>query len=102
MTPKAKITPFQFFTILFLSRIFALVTYIVSLRTQLETTDRVIMTVFSEAKKWALVSDEKKDSCSEVLSVTQRRWRKSTVFSEMNAMFLLSAKVSFLVWILGV
>lgn len=47
MTPKAKITPFQFFTILFLSRIFALVTYIVSLRTQLETTDRVIMTVFT-------------------------------------------------------
>ncbi len=47
MTPKAKITPFQFFTILFLSRIFALITYVVSLRTQLSSTDRVLMTVFT-------------------------------------------------------
>lgn len=43
LTPK--ITSFQFFTILFLSRVFAMVTYITSLRTQLTTTDEVIMTV---------------------------------------------------------
>lgn len=47
MTPKAKITPFQFYTILFLSRVFALVTYVVSLRSQLSTTDKVIMTLFT-------------------------------------------------------
>lgn len=43
LTPK--ITSFQFFTILFLSRVFAMVTYITSLRTQLSTTDEVIATV---------------------------------------------------------
>ncbi len=47
MTPKAEITPVQFYTILFLSRIFALVTYVMSLRTQLSSTDRVIMTLFT-------------------------------------------------------
>ena len=43
LTPK--ITSFQFFTILFLSRVFAMVTYITSLRTQLTTTDEVIGTL---------------------------------------------------------
>lgn len=43
LTPK--ITSFQFFTILFLSRVFAMVTYITSLRTQLTTTDEIIATL---------------------------------------------------------
>ena len=43
LTPK--ITPFQFYTILFLSRVFAMVTYITSLRTQLTTTDEAIATL---------------------------------------------------------
>lgn len=43
MTPK--ITSFQFYTILFLSRVFAMVTYVASLRTQLSATDEVIMTL---------------------------------------------------------
>lgn len=47
MTPKAEITPLQFYTILFLSRIFALVTYVMSLRVQLSSTDRVVMTLFT-------------------------------------------------------
>ena len=47
LTPK--ITSFQFFTILFLSRVFAMVTYITSLRTQLSTTDEVIGTILMGA-----------------------------------------------------
>lgn len=43
LTPK--ITPFQFYTILFLSRVFAVVTYIASFRTPLTTTDEVIMSL---------------------------------------------------------
>lgn len=43
LTPK--ITPFQFYTMLFLSRVFAMVTYIASFRAQLSTTDEVIMSL---------------------------------------------------------
>ena len=47
LTPK--ITSFQFYTILFLSRVFAMVTYITSLRTQLTTTDEAIATLLMGA-----------------------------------------------------
>lgn len=43
LTPK--ITSFQFYTILFLSRVFAMVTYIAGFREQLSATDEVIMTL---------------------------------------------------------
>ncbi|MBR3867890.1 MAG: GerAB/ArcD/ProY family transporter [Clostridia bacterium] len=43
LTPK--ITPFQFYTILFLSRVFAMVTYVASFMTQRSSTDEVIMSL---------------------------------------------------------
>lgn len=42
MKIKAEISSFQFYTVLFLSRVFALVTYIMSIRTQLSSSDRII------------------------------------------------------------
>ena len=43
LTPK--ITHFQFYTILFLSRVFAMVTYVASFRVQLSSTDEMIMSL---------------------------------------------------------
>lgn len=45
LTPK--ITPFQFYTVLFLSRIFAMVTYAAGVRESLTTTDEVIAAVLT-------------------------------------------------------
>ena len=45
MEKTPEITPFQFYTILFLSRVFAMVTYVAGFRSQLTTTDEVIMTL---------------------------------------------------------
>ncbi len=42
-----KITPFQFYSLLFLCRIFSMVTYIANIRTSLTLTDEVIMAVFT-------------------------------------------------------
>lgn len=47
MELNKKITPFQFFTLLFLSRVFAMVTYIAGINKELSTTDEVIASVFT-------------------------------------------------------
>ena len=47
MELNKKITPFQFFTLLFLSRVFAMVTYIAGINKNLSTTDEVIASVFT-------------------------------------------------------
>ncbi len=47
MELTSKITPFQFYSILFLSRVFSMVTYVANVRTTLQTTDEVIAAVFT-------------------------------------------------------
>lgn len=42
MKLTAEITPFQFYTVLFLSRVFAMVTYVAGVRESLSSTDEVI------------------------------------------------------------
>lgn len=83
LTPK--ITPFQFFTILFLSRVFAMVTYITSLRTQLTTTDEVTATLVMGA--FLLITAIptaiflKKDNTSSIIT-------RASVISELFAKIL--------------
>lgn len=47
MKIKAEISSLQFYTVLFLGRVFALVTYIMSMRTELASTDRVISSLLA-------------------------------------------------------
>ena len=47
MKIKAEISSLQFYTVLFLSRVFAAVTYIMSIRTELASTDRVISSLLA-------------------------------------------------------
>ncbi len=47
MKLTAKITPFQFYTLLFLSRVFGMVTYIAGINEELSTTDEIIASVFT-------------------------------------------------------
>jgi hypothetical protein len=47
MKLTAKITSFQFYTLMFLSRVFAMVTYIAGINEELSTTDEIIASVFT-------------------------------------------------------
>lgn len=72
MQTRAKITPFQFYTILFLSRIFSLVTYISGIRGNLSTSGEVIsvliMAVLLVISALPTVILIKKDSNSSILT----------------------------------
>ena len=94
LTPK--ITPFQFYTILFLSRVFAMVTYVASFRTQLSTTDEVIMSLIMggflliTAIPTALFI--KKDNKSSIIT---RASCVSTVFSKVLCVIFLVQSLYF-------
>lgn len=72
MQATAKITPFQFYTILFLSRIFSLVTYVSSVRGEISTSGEVIavviMTVVLLVTSIPIFIFIKKDSYSSILT----------------------------------
>lgn len=72
MQATAKITSFQFYTILFLSRIFSLVTYVSSVRGTISTSGEVIavvlMTVVLLLTAVPMFIFIKQDSCSSILT----------------------------------
>ncbi len=72
MQETAKITPFQFYSILFLSRIFSLVSYVSGIQQNLSTTDEVIsvavMSVFLFVLSIPTVLLIKKDSSSSIIT----------------------------------
>lgn len=94
LTPK--ITPFQFYTILFLSRVFAMVTYVASFRTQLSTTDEVIMSLIMGG--FLLITAIptavfiKKDNKSSIIT---RASCVSTIFSKILCVIYLAESLYF-------
>lgn len=72
MQQTAKITPFQFYTLLFLTRVFSLVTYISGIRSDLSTSGEVLsvllMTVLLFISVLPTVILIKKDPASSVLT----------------------------------
>ena len=96
MKQSAEITPFQFYTVLFLSRVFAMVTYVAGVRESLSPTDEVIaalMTgIFLLLTSLPAVLFLKADNSSSLIT---RAGSISPVFSKVLCLFYLAAYLYF-------
>lgn len=96
MKLTAEITPFQFYTVLFLSRVFAMVTYVAGVREALTSTDEVIAAVvtgiFLLITAIPVVLFLRKDNKSSIIT---RAECISPVFSKILCIFYLVAYLWF-------